>query len=113
MIINLLSNATKFTDSGEITVSAVGSGLSAEEASLVIAVSDTGKGIPDDELSTLFDEYRQVEGQSDSVVQAGTGLGLSITKKFVELLSGSIEVESEVGEGSTFTITIPAGYRSE
>ncbi len=118
MVINLLSNAIKFTDEGAVTVSAVvpstplgtGSGQSAEDASLVIAVSDTGKGIPAEELPTLFDEYRQVEGQSDNDVQKGTGLGLSITKKFAELLSGSIAVESEVGKGTTFTITIPATY---
>ncbi len=81
--------------------------------SLVIAVSDTGKGIPVDELPTLFDEYRQVEGQSDSDVQKGTGLGLSITKKFAELLGGTIDVQSEVGKGTTFTIKIPAEYENE
>ena len=75
-------------------------------------MSDTGKGIPEDELPTLFDEYRQVEGQSESEVQKGTGLGLSITKKFVELLGGTIAVESEVGKGTTFTITIPSTYES-
>ena len=61
-------------------------------------------------FATLFDEYRQVSGQSDSDVQKGTGLGLSITKKFAELLGGSISVESEIGKGSTFTITIPSTY---
>ena len=76
---------------------------------LVIAVSDTGKGIPEDELPTIFDEYRQVKG-SDSTVQKGTGLGLSITKKFAELLGGTIQVESEEGVGSTFTVEIPREY---
>ena len=70
------------------------------------AVSDTGKGIPADELPTIFDEYRQAEG-SESSVQKGTGLGLSITKKFAELLGGLIGVESEVGKGSTFTVRVP------
>ena len=112
MVINLLSNAIKFTDSGTVTVSAVGSGLSAEKAHLVIAVSDTGKGIPAEELPTIFDEYRQVAG-SDSDVQKGTGLGLSITKQFAELLGGSIGVESEVGKGTTFTVKIPATYSPE
>ena len=82
MVINLLSNAIKFT----------------------------GKGIPADELPTLFDEYRQVEG-SESSVQKGTGLGLSITKKFAELLGGSIGVDSEVGKGSTFTVRVPVEYQ--
>ena len=64
-----------------------------EDDQLVITVSDTGKGIPADELPTIFDEYRQAEG-SESAVQKGTGLGLSITKKFAELLGGTIGVES-------------------
>jgi light-regulated signal transduction histidine kinase (bacteriophytochrome) len=63
-----------------------------------------------DELPTLFDEYRQVEG-SESSVQKGTGLGLSITKKFAELLGGSIGVESEIGKGSTFTVRVPVEYQ--
>ena len=67
------------------------------------------KGIPEDELPTLFDEYRQVKG-SESRVQQGTGLGLSITKQFAELLGGSIRVESEVGKGSTFTVRVPVVY---
>ncbi len=114
MVINLLSNAIKFTDQGEVRVEANrrSRGLQPvdQQDDLVIAVSDTGKGIPEDELLALFDEYRQVEGQSDSDVQKGTGLGLSITKKFAELLGGSITVESEVGKGTTFTITIPSTY---
>ena len=104
MVINLLSNAIKFTDSGSVTVSA-----SQSDGVLVIAVTDTGRGIPADELPTIFDEYRQAEG-SESAVQKGTGLGLSITKKFTELLGGSIGVESEVGKGSTFTVRVPVVY---
>ena len=130
MVINLLSNAIKFTDKGTVTVSASrlasrsptahsSSGASAKEdsplptpASLIISVSDTGKGIPADELPTLFDEYRQVEG-SESSVQKGTGLGLSITKKFAELLGGSIGVDSEIGKGSTFTVRVPVTYHDD
>jgi signal transduction histidine kinase len=77
---------------------------------LEIGVSDTGKGISEDELPTIFDEYRQVKGQGESDVQKGTGLVLSITRKFAELLGGNISVESEVGEGSTFTVRIPTTY---
>ena len=98
MVINLLSNAIKFTDSGSVTVTASRGPSSAEATAgrqgagsggedLVIAVSDTGKGIPAKELPTIFDEYRQAEG-SESSVQKGTGLGLSITRKFAELLGG-------------------------
>lgn len=81
------------------------------DGQLVIAVGDTGKGILADELPTTFDEYRQAEG-SESSVQKGTGLGLSITKKFAELLGGSIGVESEIGKGSTFTVRVPTSYQS-
>ncbi len=105
MVINLLSNAIKFTDSGSVTVKAAQS-----DGQLVVSVTDTGKGIPAEELPTLFDEYRQVEG-SESAVQKGTGLGLSITKKFAELLVGSIGVESEIGKGSTFTVRVPVEYQ--
>ena len=106
VVINLLSNAIKFTDSGSVTVSA-----SQADGQLVVSVSDTGKGIPTEELPTIFDEYRQAEG-SESSVQKGTGLGLSITKKFAELLDGTIGVESEVGKGSTFTVRVSAEYRA-
>ena len=119
MTINLLSNAIKFTEAGTVTVTAQRekAGVRREKENqadvpvpvLVISVSDTGKGIPADELPSIFDEYQQAEG-SESVVQKGTGLGLSITKKFAELLGGSVAVESEEGKGSTFTIRIPTTY---
>ncbi len=104
MLINLLSNAIKFTDSGSVTVKAT-----RDDGQLVISVSDTGKGIPEDEKNTIFDEYRQVKGSDKE--HKGTGLGLSITKKFAELLGGSISVESELGKGTTFTVQIPAVYK--
>ena len=103
MLINLLSNAIKFTDEGSVTVEAT-----SDNGTLVLSVADTGKGIPDD-LPTIFDEYRQVKG-SESTVQKGTGLRLSITRKFAELLGGSIGVESEIGRGSSFTVKVPLTY---
>ncbi len=131
MVINLLSNAIKFTDSGTITVTASrgqGAGSTGDQSGasrvspthvsrltshdLVISVSDTGKGIPAEELPTIFDEYRQAEG-SESSVQKGTGLRLSITKKFAELLGGTISVESEVGKGSTFTVRVPVEHEAK
>ena len=72
-------------------------------------VSDTGAGIPEDALGYIFEEFRQVEESSRK--QAGTGLGLSITKRLMELLGGTIGVESEVGKGSTFTVRLPLTYR--
>ncbi len=106
MLINLLSNAIKFTDSGSVTVQA-----RQENGLLVLSVSDTGQGIPEDEVLTIFDEYRQVEGSDKE--HKGTGLGLSITKQFAELLGGSIGVESGVGKGSTFTVRVPVVYEED
>jgi signal transduction histidine kinase len=75
---------------------------------LEISVSDTGQGIPEGEITTIFDEYRQVKGSDKE--HKGTGLGLSITKQFAELLGGSIGVESQVGKGSKFTVRVPVVY---
>jgi signal transduction histidine kinase len=69
-------------------------------------VSDTGIGIPKEHLSMIFNKFHQVDGSTAKRYQ-GTGLGLTITKNLVELLSGRIEVESELGKGSTFTVTMP------
>ena len=106
MLINLLSNAIKFTDSGSVTVQG-----RQENGLLVLSVSDTGQGIPEDEVLTIFDEYRQVEGSDKE--HKGAGLGLSITKQFAELLGGSIGVESGVGKGSTFTVRVPVVYEED
>ena len=104
MIGNLLSNAVKFTEAGEIAVRA-----KKIHDQLVIVVSDTGIGMPQEALDTIFDEFQQVDGSEQK--QKGTGLGLAITRKYTELLSGTISVESEVGKGTTFTVQIPAVYR--
>jgi CheY-like chemotaxis protein/anti-sigma regulatory factor (Ser/Thr protein kinase) len=106
IIINLMSNALKFTEEGEVKLSAV-----LEDSLLKIAVSDTGIGIPSDALKYIFDEFRQVDGSSTRK-HGGTGLGLSITKKLVHLLGGTIDVSSVEGEGSTFTVTIPMGKKN-
>ncbi|MGD8983883.1 MAG: response regulator [Desulfobacteraceae bacterium] len=107
IIINLLSNALKFTEEGEVKLAAT-----LEGALLRIAVSDTGIGIPSDALEYIFDEFRQVDGSSTRK-HGGTGLGLSITKKLTLLLGGTIDVSSFEGEGSTFTVTIPIAKRDE
>ena len=104
IVINLLSNALKHTDEGEVwvRVSRDGSG------DLEIAVSGTGTGIPVDQLEAIFQEFTQVKGSDPQ--HKGTGLGLPITKGYAELLGGSIVVESKVGEGSTFTVRIPMEF---
>jgi signal transduction histidine kinase len=101
IIINLLSNALKFTEEGEVRLSAA-----LKDASLRITVSDTGIGIRSDALEYIFEEFRQADGSSTRKY-GGTGLGLSITKKLTELLGGTIDVQSVEGKESTFTITLP------
>ena len=101
ILFNLLSNAAKFTDQGEIKVSAA-----RENGHLKLAVADSGIGMTPAALEHIFDEFQQAEKTTASKY-GGTGLGLAIVKKFVTLMGGNIVVESEVGMGSKFTITLP------
>jgi len=105
VILNLLSNAAKFTEKGEIKVSA-----SRENGSMKLIVSDTGIGMKQEALDYIFEEFRQVD-MSTTRKYGGTGLGLAIVKKLVNLLGGDISVESEVGKGSKFTITMPINLK--
>lgn len=105
---NLIDNAIKFTVEGEVTVS-VNTQSIGEEEFVVVNVNDTGIGIPTDKQQIIFDEFRQVsEGYSRSF--EGNGLGLSLTKKAVEILGGTISVNSQPGVGSTFTIQLPVNF---
>lgn len=102
VIYNLLSNAIKFTpENGKVRVVAV-----REEDWLKITVSDTGIGISEEDQEIIFDEFRQVDS-SYSRQYEGTGLGLALSRKFIEMHGGKIWVESEVGQGSQFTFTLP------
>lgn len=113
-VLNLLSNANKFTPQGG-RVSLL---VAAEDNALVVRVTDTGVGIAPDALTNLFTEFYQVAPSSAAAggaataqstdAREGTGLGLALTKKFVELHGGTVEVASEVGKGSTFTLRFPA-----
>jgi signal transduction histidine kinase len=102
ILLNLLSNAVKFTPEG----GRVGVTATAANGVLTISVSDTGIGIALEDHAAIFDEFRQV-GPHDARKQEGTGLGLALAKKFVELHGGRIWVQSQVGQGSTFTFTLP------
>jgi two-component system, NtrC family, sensor kinase len=102
IVLNLLANAVKFTpEGGRVGVTATAAG-----GVITISVSDTGIGIAPEDQGAIFEEFRQV-GRDDTRKQEGTGLGLTLAKKFVELHGGRIWVQSEVGQGSTFTFTLP------
>jgi GAF domain-containing protein len=102
VLLNLLSNAVKFTpEGGRITLKA-----GRKDSVVEIAVSDTGIGIAPEDQAAIFEEFRQV-GHDETRKQEGTGLGLTLAKKFVELHGGKIWVESGLGQGSTFTFTLP------
>ena len=101
VVLNLLSNAVKFTpDGGRVTLRAARAGGVTE-----ISVSDTGIGIAPEDQAAVFEEFRQVG--TDASRREGTGLGLALAKRFVELHGGKMWVTSAVGQGSTFTFTLP------
>ncbi len=101
ILLNLVSNASKFTEKGSITVEAV-----ADARFVRVSVRDTGIGIPQEKLDTIFEAFTQVDA-STTRKYGGTGLGLAIARRFVELHGGEIWVESEVGVGTTFSFTLP------
>ncbi|MGQ8335999.1 ATP-binding protein [Sunxiuqinia sp. A32] len=105
VLINLLSNAIKYTDSGAIDLRCKLYSIDRENVKLRFEIQDTGPGISDDILPIIFDEFTQSKTGIDKQ-RKGAGLGLAITKKLVELLGGSIHVESEYGVGSTFTVDL-------
>jgi PAS domain S-box-containing protein len=104
IIVNLTANAIKFTQEGQVNISA---GTQKKEDSSVLlhfTVSDTGIGIPPDQIETIFESYKQVDGSTISKY-GGTGLGLALSRQLVEMMGGKIWVESELGKGSTFHFT--------
>ena len=101
VLLNLISNAIKFTKEGYVELT-----VSMTDATISITVSDTGVGIPPENLPTLFDPFEQADMINNRAMQ-GTGLGLTITRAIVEMMGGSIAVESRYGEGSSFHVKIP------
>ena len=101
VLLNLVGNAIKFTESGEVRVE-VGSA----DGSFLVSVSDTGPGIAPADRERIFEEFQQVDGSS-SRAKGGTGLGLAIAKRIIEMHGGRIWVESKVGAGSTFIFSLP------
>lgn len=113
VLINLVGNAIKYTEDGEISVSASLEDLVGDTVTVHFAVSDTGEGIPPKEQERIFDAFRRVDA-STTRRKRGAGLGLTISAQIVELMDGKIWVESEPGEGSTFHFTadFPLGSTS-
>ncbi|WP_374514864.1 ATP-binding protein [Brevundimonas sp.] len=107
ILFNLMSNAVKFTASGEIRVRACWDG-----ERLSIAVADTGCGIPADRLPHMFNSFEQADAGTTRRY-GGTGLGLSISRKLAEIMGGTLNVESREGEGSTFTLVLPVEVAPE
>jgi signal transduction histidine kinase len=101
VLLNLVGNAIKFTDRGSVEIAA-----QAVDGSFEIAVKDTGPGIAPEDQHKIFEEFQQVDNSSTRQ-KGGTGLGLAISKRIVEMHGGTIEVQSVLGEGSTFRIIIP------
>jgi len=107
VLLNLLSNACKFTKDGEITLTAARK-TEENQSRIVFAVTDTGIGIPEDKIDQLFTDFAQLS-EKQEFKQGGSGLGLSISLKIVQLMGGDIRVESREGKGSTFTVDLPVG----
>jgi len=101
VLLNLAGNAVKFTESGSIEIAA-----RARNGKFEIQVRDTGPGIAPEDQERIFEEFQQVD-ESSTRQKGGTGLGLAISKRIVEMHGGTIDVESALGSGSTFCVTIP------
>jgi len=101
ILLNLLSNAFKFTHEGSITLN-----CSYKEGTAAFTLSDTGIGLSPEKQGLIFQPFRQADGSSTRI-HGGTGLGLTITKKLVELMGGSLSIESELGRGTTFIVQLP------
>jgi signal transduction histidine kinase len=111
ILANLISNAVKFTEHGSVAVRMDGEAGGGSEFRLRFIVQDSGTGIPADKLLAIFDKFTQADG-SVSRKYGGTGLGLAITRRLVELHGGEINVSSELGRGTAFTVTLPCEART-
>jgi signal transduction histidine kinase len=107
ILLNLLSNALKFTHQGSITISGR---QNAADRSVVLSVTDTGIGIAPADQEKIFEDFRQLDN-SPTRAYGGTGLGLSICRRLAQMLDGRITVQSTVGKGSAFTLTVPTHGR--
>ena len=107
VLLNLVGNAIKFTDSGQVAIEA-----SSDDRSFRIAVRDTGPGISQGDQAKLFQQFQQADN-SITKQKAGTGLGLAISKQIIEMHGGEIRLNSAVGQGSTFSVTLPITVKQQ
>jgi signal transduction histidine kinase/CheY-like chemotaxis protein len=112
IILNLINNALKFTQNGNVNVIAKLFDKTEENATIYFEIVDTGIGIPEDKLQTVFESFSQGSVEVNRKY-GGTGLGLTIVKKLIELLGGEIKLKSEVGKGSTFTFKLDFSINNE
>ena len=112
IIMNLVGNSIKFTETGEVLIACEVDSQDDASVLLHFAVSDTGIGIDEDKLNTIFDSFRQADG-STTRLYGGTGLGLSICKELLQMMGGGIWVESEPGKGSTFHFNVKLGLQAQ
>src|SRR5262249_40211050 len=112
ILLNLVGNAVKFTDAGEVVVRVSSHPCAGDEALVHVSVADTGIGIPGDKQGMIFDAFSQADGSTTRRF-GGTGLGLSISARLVTMMGGRIWVDSEPGRGSTFHFTIQVAVRPE
>lgn len=112
IVTNLVGNALKFTEKGEVTVELRATPIPSGGCQLNVNVRDTGVGIPASALEKIFESFTQADG-STTRKYGGTGLGLSICRQLVEMMGGKIGVDSEVGKGSNFWFTVPQGHYQE
>jgi signal transduction histidine kinase/CheY-like chemotaxis protein len=108
IITNIVGNAVKFTTEGHVCMD-VSTSCDGGTPHVVLTISDTGIGIPQDQIDKIFSAFEQVDG-SDTRRFEGTGLGLAISKRLVDLMGGRIEVTSQCGKGSTFVVHLPLGF---
>jgi len=107
VLLNLVGNAIKFTDIGEVAIR-----TSVANGSFTVAVRDTGPGIAEQDQAKIFEEFQQADSSSTKQ-KGGTGLGLAIAKRIIEMHGGRLWVESKVGEGATFSFTIPVNVEQQ
>ena len=112
VMINLLGNAVKFTERGEVSLTARAQERGIDKFQMMFEISDTGPGIPLENQKTIFDAFSQIDS-SASRRYGGTGLGLAITSRLIELMHGRIELQSEPGNGALFRLSIPLAVAEE